>query len=205
MTSAYAEETTDNADPFARFGNFTKGSDWVIDHSVWGDVLYTTVVVVGRSSRTMASTKNSGITGTNIKRGSRSPARFESNRVLFHLLKKEHIDLVVKYREELEILPNVYPLANFDKNEQLAYWLNLHNAVLYEQLAKRYPISKLKKLRTGGKGKPSLWDEKLVTVEGVPLSLNDIQNNILIRHWKSPMVLYGLYHGAIGGPSLPSC
>ena len=120
------------------------------------------------------------------------------------MLGKEHVELVAKYRRDLEILPNYYPLAGFDKDEQLAYWLNLHNAALFEQLARRYPISKLKTLRNGRKNKPSLWDEKLLTVEGVALSLNDIQNNILLRHWNSPMALYGLYQGSIGGPSLPN-
>lgn len=196
-------EENEAINPFARFGNYTEGSDLAIEHRVWNDLLGVTVIVIRPSSRTMASTQNSPKTGTRISRGSRSPARLEGNRVLFHLLDEGHVTLVAKYRHELEKLPDFFPLAEFNKDEQLAFWLNLHNAILFEQMAQRYPFSKLKKLRNGRKNIPSLWDEKLANVEGVALSLNDIQNNILIRHWKSPMVLYGLWQGAIGGPSLP--
>ena len=203
-TPVTAQEEPAGADPFARFGSFTEGSELFVDHRVWNTVLEATVVVIRPSTRRVSSSRSRPRSGTRVSRGSRPVAPLESNRVLFHLLSKEHVELVAKYRQELEILPNFYPLADFDKNEQLAYWLNLHNAALFEQLARRYPISKLKTLRNGRRNKPSLWDEKLLTVEGVALSLNDIQNNILIRHWNSPMVLYGLYQGAVGGPSLPN-
>lgn len=202
IAPVYGQEETDSAGPYAKFGNYTEGSDWVIDHSAWDTMLNAMVVVVQPSSATMASTKPQKKTGTRISRGSNTAARNESNRVLFHLIKEEHLDLVRRYRQALARLPNSYPLANFNKDEQLAFWLNLHNAVLFEQLVERYPISKLKTLRMGKSKRPALWDEKLVTVEGVALSLNDIQNKILIRHWASPLVLYGLYQGSIGGPSL---
>ncbi len=201
-TPVSAEEEPGSADPFARFASFTEGSERFVDHRVWNTVLEAAVVVIRPSTRRVSSSKSRPRSGTRVSRGSRPVAVIESNRVVFHLLSKAHVELVAKYRRELEILPNYYPLADLDKNEQLAYWFNLHNAALFEQLAHRYPISKLKTLRNGKKNKPSLWDEKLLTVEGVALSLNDIQNNILIRHWNSPMVLYGLYQGAIGGPSL---
>ena len=206
-TPVTAGEDPATADPFARFGSFTEGSELLVDHRVWNTLLEATVVVLKPSARSTFSKRRQADplrekVKSRISRSSRPAAPLESNRVLFHLLSKEHVELVAKYRQELEILPNSYPLADFNKDEQLAYWLNLHNAALFEQLARRYPISKLKTLRKGSKNKPSLWDEKLLTVEGVALSLNDIQNNILIRHWNSPLVLYGLYQGAIGGPSL---
>ena len=200
----HAQDAAGDADPFARFGNYTEESDLSIDHGAWNSLLGSTVVVIEASNRVMAGSRSRPRTGTKISRGSGTAARRESNRVLFHLLEKEHEEQISKYRRELERLPKFYPLADFDKDEQLAYWLNLHNVTLYEQLAQRYPVAKLKTLRNGRRNQPSLWDEKLLTVEGVALSLRDIQDNILIRHWKSPMVLYGLYQGAIGGPSLPN-
>jgi len=204
ITPVYGQEETDSADPFAKFGNYTEGSDMAINHVGWDTMLQATVKVIEPSSVKLATVKPKVKTGTRISRGSSSAAREETNRVRFHLLKQEHLDMVAQYIGELVRLPNSYPLADFNKNEQLAYWLNLHNAVLFEQLAKEYPISKLKKLRYGKSKKTALWDEKLVTVEGVTLSLNDIQDKILIRHWASPIVLYGLYQGSIGGPSLPN-
>lgn len=200
----HAQKETGDADPFSRFGNYTEGSDLSLDHGAWDELLDATVIVIKSSGRVMASSTSRPSTGTKISRGSGTAARMEGNRVLFHMLKQEHLDVVDKYRRDLELIPTLYPLADFSKDEQLAYWLNLHNATLYQQLADRYPLSRLKTLRMGRRNQPSLWDEKLLTVEGVALSLRDIQDNILIRHWKSPMVLYGLYQGAIGGPSLPN-
>ena len=79
-----AQQENNTSDPFAKFGKYTEGSDLVIHHEVWSVLLYDSVLVVPVSSRKMASTKNTASTGTKIKRGSSSAARFESNRVQFH-------------------------------------------------------------------------------------------------------------------------
>lgn len=39
-------------------------------------------------------------------------------------------------------------------------------------------------------------------IQGVPLSLNDIEN-IVVKNWNFPLVIYGFYLGPIGGPNLP--
>ena len=53
------------------------------------------------------------------------------------------------------------------------------------------------------KGRKSILDKKLLTVAGVPLSLNDIQHVILKQNYdNSPLVMYGLYQGIIGGPNI---
>ncbi|MEX0299554.1 MAG: DUF547 domain-containing protein, partial [Kordiimonas sp.] len=80
-----------------------------------------------------------------------------------------------------------------------AYWLNLYNITLIEQLAKEYPFRKLKKMKTSKKG---IWTRKLLNVAGVPLSLNDIQHTILPNKWDTTLVMYGLFQGFIGGPSV---
>ncbi|MGY8986774.1 MAG: DUF547 domain-containing protein, partial [Sphingomonadales bacterium] len=49
--------------------------------------------------------------------------------------------------------------------------------------------------------KKKFWDEKGLFVEGKNLSLNDIQN-IVIANWDSPLVIYGLYQGSVGGPNI---
>ncbi|MCF6196840.1 MAG: DUF547 domain-containing protein [Emcibacter sp.] len=47
-----------------------------------------------------------------------------------------------------------------------------------------------------------MWDEKILKVNGITLSLNDIQYNIIEKTWRNPLVIYGLYQGTIGGPNL---
>jgi len=52
-------------------------------------------------------------------------------------------------------------------------------------------------------GKKSILPKKLLTVDGVALSLNDIQFNILKHNYaNNPLIIYGLYQGIIGGPNI---
>ncbi|MEA3277310.1 MAG: DUF547 domain-containing protein, partial [Pseudomonadota bacterium] len=46
------------------------------------------------------------------------------------------------------------------------------------------------------------WGKKLVTVEGVALSLNDIEHRILRPLWDDPRIHYGLNCAAVGCPNL---
>ena len=108
------------------------------------------------------------------------------------------MEYCVQYRKFLEGIP----VSALNKDEQLAYWLNLHNVTVIENLSKDpKSLRKIKKLR-GEPGAPGkLWSEKLVTVEGVSLSLEDIEQNILVRHWEdNPDVIYGLFYGTKGSP-----
>jgi len=49
---------------------------------------------------------------------------------------------------------------------------------------------------------PSAWNKKLAKVEGVDLSLNDIQYKILKPIWRDALIHYSINQGAIGSPNL---
>lgn len=110
-------------------------------------------------------------------------------------LKGKPLEFVGQYREFLEQIP----VSALNKDEQLAYWLNLHNIRVVEKIASHFSErGKIKKHR-GTPGNPGdWWSEKSLTVEGVPISLEDIEQNILINHWKDPRVIYGLFYGVKG-------
>ena len=91
-------------------------------------------------------------------------------------------------------------LSYFSRDEQLAYWLNLYNVTVLNEIIAVYPKNNLKKLVTG---KKSIFARKLLTVAGVPLSLDDIQFTILRQNYdNNPLIIYGLYKGIIGGPNI---
>jgi hypothetical protein len=91
-------------------------------------------------------------------------------------------------------------LEYFSRDEQLAYWLNLYNVTLLNEVVDIFPKRNLKKYLVG---KKSILSKKLLTVSGVPLSLNDIQFTILKHNYdNNPLVMYGLYQGIIGGPNI---
>ena len=96
VAPVYGQGENDSADPFARFGTYTEGSELAISHSAWSSLLEATIFVIRPTSHRMASVRNQPATGTKVSRGSKSPARFESNRVVFHMLQKEHLNLIRK-------------------------------------------------------------------------------------------------------------
>ena len=165
---------------------------------------YSIVLDVGPSLRNPPARKPQA-TGTRIRQGNHSRYRFEGNRIDFDQLTNRQKRLLTRYRSLIESVPNSRPLSAFNRDEQLAYWLNLHNVVLLEQMALHHPFKRPRNLRvTDIYGeRQRLFDAKLVTVQGVPLSLNDIRVNIVYRHWlNEPVVMYGFSYGEVGGPSI---
>ncbi|TNE65677.1 MAG: DUF547 domain-containing protein [Alphaproteobacteria bacterium] len=169
-----------------------------IRYDDWSYILKATVYEAGRSDRKIAPQPEPDF-GRRHKRGNKSPYRYEGNRIFFPAFVGENLKMTSRIRRELEAMPGAVPMAEWTRNQQLAYWLNLYNITIIEQLALRYPETSLKKVlyKKGG-----LLDEKLLTVAGVKLSLNDIHHKILIPNWQDPLVMYGLFHGYIGSANI---
>lgn len=110
------------------------------------------------------------------------------------------------------------PVAQLNKDEQLAFWLNLYNAaslrVMFDQFnstgaagkdfASRNPWTdtqkfSIKKIYTASENP---WTIRNLTVSGVTLSLNDIEHRILYAYWKPELVIYGLSCPLRGCPAL---
>lgn len=92
------------------------------------------------------------------------------------------------------------PVSMLSRDEQLAYWLNLHNAGAVQTTASSLPLrdDTTREIVLGKK-----WREKSLSVEGEKLSLVDIARRIVMRQWKDPRVLYGIYLPGQGAPGLP--
>ncbi len=172
-----------------------------INYEVLNLLYKATVTSASLSSRVYAQKAVSGI-GTRLTSANNNPTRMESSRVFYHKIKDEELGYIHDIRLAMEAIPELTPLETLNRDEQLAYWLNLYNITVFEQLAQRYPIQNLKKIRKGSSDNPSMWDEKILSVNGIAMSLNDIQYDIIQKIWPDPIVLYGMYQGAIGGPNL---
>ena len=95
------------------------------------------------------------------------------------------------------------PISSYNRAEQLAYWINLYNALVVRVILDHYPISSIRDISSASApGSAGPWKDKLVTVEGASISLNDIQNRILRPIWQDPRVLYALSCGAVSCPNL---
>ncbi|MFN3834346.1 MAG: DUF547 domain-containing protein [Glycocaulis sp.] len=173
-----------------------------VDYAALDDILGGIVFEAGRSNR-MPARGRAIRTGTRINPASNSRYRYEGNRIVFHALTAEHIEQISLYREELEQLPSQIDFEALPENEQLAFWLNLHNIVVIEQIARSYPVSQPRSIRSGSPRAP-LFDAPIVNVRGQQLSLNQIRFDVVGQRWNNPLVIYGFYSGAVGGPSIMS-
>lgn len=185
-------------EPFRGFDNDSKHT---IRYDDLTALLKTVVVDVGRSNREAARPYPA-------KTGTRMVARFnrltatEGNRFYYETFvgNEKARQFVRGVRDSLVSVPDEVPLENFSRDEQLAYWLNLYNVTLLDEIIAVYPKRDLEKVLTGDQ---SILSKKLITVAGVPLSLDDIQFRILMQNYDhNPLVIYGLYQGIIGGPNI---
>lgn len=191
-----------NAGVAERFSGHDPNSTARINHQPLTDYLQATVVPVGRSYRVMGNSKADSYAGSRIKTSkSLSPSRFEGSRLFVHAFVDGHKEFFRSYQDGLERLSNRRPLSDFKKNEQLAFWLNLYNVIVINKVVEEYPIAKLSSWRKTKRGKTSFWNEKITTIEGVGLSLKDIER-IIIANFNKPEAVFGLWQGSIGGPRL---
>lgn len=89
-----------------------------------------------------------------------------------------------------------------NRNEQLAYWLNMRNALILSELAKQGGRGSLETLRGSPAAPGAGWTAKRTIVDGASLSIDDIEQRIILRNWADPLVLYGLYQASASGPAL---
>ena len=92
-----------------------------------------------------------------------------------------------------------------DRDEQLAFWLNLFNAAVVDVVLAHYPVASMRDIdldpRAAVEGP---WTAAELEVAGVALSLADIEDDILFAHWDDPRLHYALHRGSLGCPNLPA-
>jgi len=203
--AAPAAAETAQARPDARsdalYATFTPASATnpnSIDYDVWNEAVQNIVVSMGPSLRQTAGRPPASY-GTRRQYGHTSRYRLEGTRVAFSFLDDNIRTNIADYRQNLQAIPGQVDLQSLSRNEQLAFWINLHNVAMVEKIAEEWPVRQPREMKVDG---VPLDDAKFITVEGMALSPRDIRENIVYANWKSPMVIYGFWRGDIGGPSI---
>jgi len=129
-----------------------------------------------------------------VSRGADGIARVDYSRVT-----KSSQEQLATYISEL----SATPISRFNRCEQLAYWVNLYNALTVDLVLSRFPIDSILDIDIS----PGLlefgpWDKVIAEVEGQPLSLNDIEHRILRPIWQDARIHYALNCAALGCPNL---
>lgn len=156
------------------FSQPAAGSAVVVDHAAW-----------------------SGLLASHVK-----PAEAGLNRVAYATFKaKGHAELK-RYVAALEAAD----VTKLGRAEQFAFWANLYNARTIDIVLDKYPLKSFKDVSLGGgilaavTGGP--WKAKVTKVNGIDLSLDDIEHNILRAFFKDPRVHYAVNCASVGCPNL---
>jgi hypothetical protein len=87
-----------------------------------------------------------------------------------------------------------------DRPAQVAYWINVYNALTLKGILREYPIHSIRE-RTSRLGGYNMWRDLLIWVDNRTYSLDDIEHQIL-RNLGDPRVHVALVCGAKGCPPL---
>ncbi|MCG8693457.1 MAG: DUF547 domain-containing protein, partial [Minwuiales bacterium] len=97
----------------------------------------------------------------------------------------------------------VTPISRFNRAEQVAYWINLYNALTIKVILDHYPVESIRKISISpGLFSIGPWDRKLIRIEGEELTLNDIEHRILRPIWQDPRIHYAVNCASISCPNL---
>ena len=142
------------------------------------------------------------LVGSRLVKGHTSPYRMEGNKVFFSVFDDAARRALSDYRASLEGIAATDRVQALPRNEQLAFWFNLHNLVVLDELTQAYPVRVPSAVRPV-RGGPALHDAPIIDLGDDVVSLRDVRE-IVYAHWSDPKVIYGFFHGDLGGPSIRS-
>lgn len=110
---------------------------------------------------------------------------------------KEQLNTYIKQLAAIKI-------ALYNKQQQKAFWINIYNALTVHLIVNAYPIKSIKsvKLMKLSFTEFSPWDRPLVKINGINLTLNNIEHKILRTYWSDPRIHYAINCASISCPNL---
>lgn len=107
--------------------------------------------------------------------------------------------LVRRYINRLALID----ISNYNRDEQLAFWINLYNALIVRTVSDYSPVTSIQEINISpGLFSIGPWGAHIIAIGKTTLSLEDIMHRILRPIWNDPRVLYALSNGAIGSANL---
>lgn len=89
----------------------------------------------------------------------------------------------------------------YTKSEQLAYWINMYNALVVYLVTSQFPLKSFEEIRLAGPDTEP-WDLKIANMQDHRLSLSEIRNDILLPIWGDNRIHFALSDASLGGPNL---
>ena len=169
-----------------------------LDYGIWESALDMFVLRMGPSLR-QSPGRAEASPGTRRIFGHTSLYRLEGNRVAFSYLDDEVKASLAEYLADLQRIGTEIDVATLPRNEQLSFWINLHNVAVIKTIAENWPVRQPKDIEIGD----ITYDRApFMEVAGVKMSPYDIRTKIVYPNWSDPRIIYAFFHGEIGGPSI---
>ncbi|WP_139121583.1 DUF547 domain-containing protein [Piscirickettsia litoralis] len=92
-------------------------------------------------------------------------------------------------------------VINLNRDQQLAYWINLYNAEIIYVILENYPVKSIMKISSNWFSHGP-WDQKMIRVDNRSISLNDIEHGIIRPIWNDPRTHAALNCGSWSCPNL---
>ncbi len=121
------------------------------------------------------------------------------NRVAYGMVSTDQKAGLGRYIDRLTALP----ISTYSRREQMAYWVNLYNALTVKVILDNYPVGSIRDIDISpGLFSDGPWGKKLVTIEGERVALDDIEHQILRPIWRDPRIHYAVNCASLGCPNL---
>lgn len=94
--------------------------------------------------------------------------------------------------------------SQLSRNEAHAFWINLYNAKTLAIMLEHWPVKSIRDIKLGGGGLfgKGPWSKKLVSINGIDLSLDDIEHRIIRALFQNPLSHYALNCASYSCPNL---
>ncbi|MCY3594511.1 MAG: DUF547 domain-containing protein [Bacteroidetes bacterium] len=108
-----------------------------------------------------------------------------------------------RLNQYLEQLQELDP-RQYARDVQMAYWINLYNAVTIRVVVDAYPVESIMQINNEEKPNSGPWKDIHATVAGIPLTLDNIEHDILRPIWQDNRIHYAVNCASLGCPNLAS-
>ncbi len=102
--------------------------------------------------------------------------------------------------EYIAMLAAIDPLT-LNRSTQKAFWINLYNALTVQLILRNYPVSSITTLGSNVT-RFGPWDDQAVAINGIDLSLNDIEHRIIRPLYDDYRIHFAVNCASIGCPDL---
>jgi hypothetical protein len=106
-----------------------------------------------------------------------------------------------KLARYLDYLQGLDP-RGYSRAEQMAYWINLYNALTVKVVLDAYPVETIRDIHEGVVPYTGPWDDVHANVAGEDLTLNHMEHGILRPIWQDERIHYAVNCAAYGCPHL---